>query len=99
LLPPPPPYAPPTLDKNLLFTQYPRWASIYEDLVMFAQGLMMCQSTGNTLPLWAHNEMLGEHSRDASIIAHPLYLIASAAVAVFRDESEGTLEVPAYGSK
>jgi hypothetical protein len=43
--------------------------------------------------------MLGEHSRDASIIAHPLYLIASAAVAVFRDESEGTLEVPAYGSK
>jgi hypothetical protein len=95
----PPPYAPPTLNKIQLFAQHPRWASIYDDIVTFAQALMMSQLNENTPALWARNETLGEHSRDANIIAHPLYSIATVAVGVFRDESEGTLEVPAYDSQ
>jgi len=40
----------------------PSWSTIYHNLITFAQGLMMCQSTENNLPLLAHNEVLREHS-------------------------------------
>jgi hypothetical protein len=93
-------YAPPTLNKNEIFAQYPRWAAMYEDIITFAQGLMLCLPPGGDTTLWARNEGLWQASHDsAAIIGHPLYSIASAAVGVFRDESEDVLEVPAYDSK
>jgi hypothetical protein len=60
---------------------------------------MMSQLSENTPALWACNETLEEHLRNASIIAHLLYCIAAVTVSVFHDESEGTLEVPAYNSQ
>jgi hypothetical protein len=88
-----------TLNKIQLFAQHPHWASIYDDIVTFTQALMMFQFSENTPALLACNETLGEHLHNASIIAHPLYCIAAVAVSVFRDESEGTLEVPTYNSQ